>query len=334
MKQQGSRFLRERVRKPVREPVREHAIAATTCAGGMLSVLSLFVIVGLASAASPAFYQAWSDGRGEVNVYRLVEERYGDPRDGHAVLIYVAEELNADTYVKVESDRTPPEKRMFVLKLNSLKKFPTGLYDYATMTTVFSVPESHLGFPPFQAARVTHTTQEWCGQVWQRLDLRRDGWHIDLRSYFEREADQSTVLPAEGTDLEDNLWIKIRELDAPWLVPGESRSLKLVPSTWELRKTHQPASVVPVVIQKRDREPIDTALGKLEAYVWTWSVGARSVTAWVEVEGAHRLLAWTDSNGGHAEIVESNRVTYWEKNDDEDFTIRRDFRLPDQKLLR
>ena len=297
------------------------------------ATLMLWAWAPMAHAASPAFYQTWSDGKGEINVYRLVEERYHEPRQGHAVLVYVSEELNSDTYIKVESDRTPPEKRMFVLKLNSTRKFPTGVYDYSTMTSVFSVPESHLGFPPFSPARITHSTQEWCGQVYERMELRRDGWHRNLYSYFEAEGERSETLPSAGIELEDNLWIKIRELDQPWLQPGETAQVMLLESAWERRKTHQPPTPRSVSIQKRDAEPISTGIGRLEAFVWHWTAGEREVTVLVEKGGQHRILGWTDSHGGKAEIVSSERMAYWQLNDDHQVDVRQRLKLPDQKLL-
>ncbi|MFN8548974.1 MAG: hypothetical protein U0527_13665 [Candidatus Eisenbacteria bacterium] len=205
------------------------SIVSLASALSRTSIVSLASIATLASLASPAvaansaFYQVWGDGKGEINVYKLTEERYKEPREGHAVLIFVTEELNADTHVKVESDATPPNKRMYVLKLNSLRKFPTGLYDYSTMTSVFSVPESYLGNAPFTAARVTHTTQEWCGQVYERMDLRRDGFHRVLHSYFEREGDVEETLPAKDVELEDNLWVKLRVSSTVPGSPPESR---------------------------------------------------------------------------------------------------------------
>ncbi len=298
------------------------------------SLLALhFLVVAPSMAASSAFYQTWGDGKGEINVYKLTEERYHEPRQGHAVLVYVTEELNADTHVKVESDATPPNKRMYVLKLNSLRKFTTGLYDYSTMTSVFSVPESYLGHEPFTAARVTHTTQEWCGQVFERLDLRKDGFHRVLHSYFEREGDVDQKILAPKVELEDNLWIKVRELDGPWLAVGESRELDLFSSAWERRKEHSRPEPHRVIVTKRDAEPIETGLGTIPAYIWTWTIGDRQVSIHVEAEGAHRVLGWEDSHGGTAVLESSERLAYWTLNDDHQFTTRLRFKLPDEKLL-
>lgn len=279
-----------------------------------------------------SFYQLWSDGNGEVNSYEIVEERYGEPRKGHAVLVFAAEELDRNTYVKVESDDTPQEDRMYVIKLNHLRKFPTGIYDYSAMTTVFSVAGSHLGHHPFQAVRVVHSTQEWCGQVFHRVDLTARGWEEELRSYFQSEGDIERVLPAAGTDLEDNLWIWARELGGPVLAPGESKEMELYPSLWELRKIHRSLDSGTVSVTKGKARPYD-ALGSVHsAFPWSFTVAGRALTIYVEAEGAHRILGWEDSRGGRGRLVASERLPYWQLHDNDDAEVRSRFGLPGSEL--
>ncbi|MCA9728220.1 MAG: hypothetical protein KC729_11095 [Candidatus Eisenbacteria bacterium] len=288
---------------------------------------------GTARAASQAFFDTWSDGKGEVDTYDLTEERYGEPRTGNAVMVFVAEELNRNDYVKVESEQTPQSERMFVIKLNKLYRFPTGIYDYSVMTTVFSVADSHLGHHRFQAARLVNTTQEWCGQVFQRVDLHEDGWHHELRSYFEKEADQENVVEATGTDVEDNLWVWIRELDGEVLAEGESRPLQLIPSLWELRKTHTKIAARDARISKGRREKFRTPLGEFDAIPWSWQIEDRTVAVWVEASGAHRILGWEDSQGGHARLVASVRTPYWVAHGNADLEWRTRLALPSESVL-
>lgn len=289
--------------------------------------------VAPAAAASSAFYETWGDGRGEVSTYDLREERYHEVRAGHAVLVFVTEEMNARTHVKVESERTPEEDRVYVIKLNSLRKFTTGLYDYSTMTSTFCAVEPRENHGAFQPLRVTHSTQEWCGQFWQRLDLEPKGWNVSLRSYFESEGDRETTLPDPNVELEDALWVKIRELDGPFLAPGESVTLPLVPALWELRKTHHAPAAQPVVLRKRDPDTLTGPFGTKLAQVWTWEVGERQVTVWVEADGERRILKWADSNGGRADLLHSERVPYWQLNDDHADSVRRRFLLPTERML-
>ena len=297
-----------------------------------LPLTLILATASLTRAASEAFFGHWSDGTGEVNTYEISEDRYGQARLGHAVLVYVAEELNRHTNVKVESDRTPVEDRMFVIKLNKLLKFPTGIYDYSSMTSVFSVADSHLGHPPFQAARVVHSSQEWCGQAFARLDLTENAWKYQLRSYFEAEGDENSELTSEGTDLEDNLWVRVRELDGPWLKQGETRSLRLYPALWEARKSHRSLAANDATVTKGETETYSTALGDLPVTRWSWKVEDREVTVWVERDGARRLVGWEDNRGGQGRLVQSERLPYWRLNSNSDKDVRRRFSLPGHEL--
>src|SRR5439155_6663326 len=52
------------------------------------------------SARADEFWSYWGDGKAELDGYALVEPRYGEPRDGTAVLIYVTEDFSDSARVK------------------------------------------------------------------------------------------------------------------------------------------------------------------------------------------------------------------------------------------
>src|SRR5687767_7328058 len=88
---------------------------------GPLLALSLAAWNGAAAETgatpSPAFMQYWKSGLAELTSYDVTSERYGEMRKGQGVMVFVYEEINADTRIKVESGKTPPAKRIPVLKL-------------------------------------------------------------------------------------------------------------------------------------------------------------------------------------------------------------------------
>ena len=45
-----------------------------------------------AEELSSDFKAYWFDGTAEISSYKLIQSRYGDPREGEAVLIYVTED--------------------------------------------------------------------------------------------------------------------------------------------------------------------------------------------------------------------------------------------------
>jgi len=68
----------------------------------MKKMLSLCLLYSISSNAqlSQEFKQHWFDGYAEINSYALNQSRYGEQRNGSAVLIYVTEDFLADEQVK------------------------------------------------------------------------------------------------------------------------------------------------------------------------------------------------------------------------------------------
>ena len=72
-----------------------------------------------------------------ITTYKITEMRYNEPREGVRIMVVVTEPLSMMTFVKPDSD-LPSDKKIEVLKLNDLRKFTTGIYEYSVMTSVFA----------------------------------------------------------------------------------------------------------------------------------------------------------------------------------------------------
>src|SRR5438105_143676 len=97
----------------------------------MTRILALLIALACAQPAyAESAIETWSDGRAELDGYRLTQPRYGELRKGTAVLIFVKEDFSETARVKADPGRHPPEDVFPVLKLNFVKDFQTGVYDY------------------------------------------------------------------------------------------------------------------------------------------------------------------------------------------------------------
>lgn len=169
------------------------------------------------------FKDYWYASEAEITSYELKQARYGEIRNGKAVLIYVTEPFLSDKQVK--ADQRAPEN-IPVLKLNSTKNYITGIYPYSIMSSSF--------YPVYDnshAIKVSFSSQEWCGQVYAQLN-NREKYEITSHSYFETEADQNLKL--DKYILENELWNKIR-INPKELPVGEH---KLIPSLEYVRLSH------------------------------------------------------------------------------------------------
>lgn len=301
-----------------------------------------------AVAPSPAFLEYWKSGLAELSSYQATTRRYGEVRKAQAVLVFVYEEINDDTRIKVESPRTPAAKQVPVLKLNNVLKFNTGVYDYSVMTSVFA-GLSGPGVSRFlEPRKISFTSQEWCGHVYHHVLPRREGLVSTLHSYFESEGDTTLLIPYPASALpaetgtgdgeaapaargrvyyEDELPILVRELDGPWMRPGETRTLHMAPSLWETRRRHAPLAFREASLTKHGTETLDTRLGRREAVKWVLSLEGRSMAYYVETEKPRRLLRWDDGRGERGDLIASLRKTYWKRNRNADAPLRRELGL-------
>ena len=172
---------------------------------------------------SQDFKDYWYAGEAELTSYKLEQARYGEIRDGKAVLIYVTEDFLPNKQVK--ADNRNPEN-ISVLKLNATKTFNTGIYPYSIMQSTF-YPVSN----EQHAIKVSSTVQEWCGHVYTQLN-NKEQFEVISHSYFENEADEHFKL--EKTVLENELWTQLR-IDPKSLPTG---NLKIVPSFEFTRLRH------------------------------------------------------------------------------------------------
>nr|WP_288931368.1 septum formation inhibitor Maf [uncultured Allomuricauda sp.] len=173
---------------------------------------------------SEDFKKYWYAGDAEITSYKLEQARYGELRDGNAVLIYVTEPFLLKEQVKANGSN--PEN-ISVLKLNATKKFLTGIYPYSIMSSTF--------YPVYDnqhAIKTSLSVQEWCGHVYSQLN-NREKFEFTSHSYFEGEADQAFSM--EKTILENEIWNKIR-VNPDNLPLGD---ISLIPSLEFLRLRHQ-----------------------------------------------------------------------------------------------
>ena len=90
-------------------------------------------------------------------------------------------------------------------------------------------------------AKVSFSSQEWCGHVWHQVVPRGGKLGGLFHSYFDGEADgaDDLALPKDGV-LEDALPVLLRGWNGEYLKPGESRTVPFLPSLLWARLNHRP----------------------------------------------------------------------------------------------
>lgn len=294
-----------------------------------LYAIAAVLAAALSSAVAQDFYAHWGDGRAELSSYRIEQPRYGESREAYGVMIFVTEDLNAGTGIKVESP-APAADRVYVLKLNNVLKFTTGIYDYSVMTSVFSAVEPRNGTDPFEPWKVSMSSQEWCGHLFEEVRVGADSLRGDLNSYFERDGRQQWNMETPAAfESEDNLLIRVRELKGEWMKTGEARQLSLLPGLWKIRAGEAPRKLVHATLTKGAVEEIEAGEVSAAAVRWTWGYGHGQTVVWVEQAAPRRILGWRDSGGSSGQLLRTLRVPYWELQAKGDETYREQLGIPE-----
>ncbi len=260
-----------------------------------------------AKQLSEAFKKYWYAGNAEITSYELQQARYGEIRSGSAALIYVTEDFLPKIQVKADQQAA---NNVPVLKLNSTKKFLTGIYPYSIMqSTFYPVADNQ------HAIKVSSSMQEWCGHVYAQLN-NRDKFDIMSHSYFEGEADQELQL--DKTILENELWTRIR-INPTDLPIGNFTS---IPAFEYLRLKHTPIKAYEATASLSSSEGTTS-------YEIAYPALKRSLKINFSTAFPHEILGWeeTFSSFGKELTTKATRKktiksAYWGKNSNKDLELR------------
>lgn len=230
-------------------------------------------------------------------------------------MIFVTEPFSLSRRVK--SDTNEPGDTVEAFKLNFMRDFQTGVYDYNTMSSVF-VQSSN-----FEPLKISFSSAEWCGHVYDELVFSRTEVSEKYFSYFDGESTDTTFLRPENGFAEEELLILIRSLRGEFLRPGESRSIRLLPEAFSRRLTHRTSEWSPATISRsQSAETVSVTLGSFSADKYELSAGpGKKISFWIEAAYPHRILRWAgDDQSG--ELTGSMRMPYWKLHSEGDEKYR------------
>jgi len=229
---------------------------------------------------SQSFKDYWYAGKAEINSYSLIQSRYGEDREGKAVLIFVTEDFSIHKQVKLDNPEADRKDDVSVLKMNFTKNFVTGIYPYSMMLSAFTpIDQSQIA----NTLKLTSSVQEWCGQTYTQANLKNNGYSIVGHSYFEKEGDQTLYLKAVW--LEDELWNRIR-LDPETLPVGE---IEIIPGLFFSRLSHTGLDVEKAICSKEETAGVIT-------YSISYQEHQRSLAIEFEKEFPHRINGWVEKS--------------------------------------
>lgn len=266
----------------------------------------------LQAAMPEGFNSYWYAGKAEISTYDVTQERYGEIRQAEQVNIFVTEPFSKSKQVKPDHAATTGEDQVSVLKLNSIRRFHTGIYDYSIMQSVFTPVN---GLPTL---KTTTSVQDWCGHVFMQQNLEQGGYRLRGFSYFESEGDQDLKAPL--VLLEDELWTRIR-INPASLKTG---NLSLIPAAIYTRLRHKPGTPQNATLQFENGQK-ETVLKLVYKDI------RRTLSIRFEKDFPFRILGWEETNEGKLAskgVWKATRLSaYWSEHDNMHAPLRDSLQL-------
>ncbi|WP_158839968.1 hypothetical protein [Polaribacter sp. L3A8] len=268
-----------------------------------------------ALSINDAFNKYWYSGKAELSSYTLKQARYGEIRDGEVVLVFVTEPFSISKQVKLDYPKKAGNDNVSVMKLNHVRKFYTGIYDYSIITSTFT-PVNTTKYP--FTLKASTSIQEWCGHTFTQLNLTDTAYNFKQFSYFEPEGDEEKTI--KKAFLEEGLMTRIR-INKGQLPEGK---IDLIPSTIYSRFKHKKMDVEKAIISK-------TTTDKTLSYQIKYLNIDRTISIDVEKEFPYKILGWSESDETNlittATLKASRNEPYWEQHKLADKPKRKELKL-------
>ena len=287
--------------------------------------LFLFLVAVLMSCApenregveETQFASYWYQGTAEINVFDLQQSRYGERRQGKAVMIFVTEDFSKSKQVKLDAPEDRPSDAQKVLKLNMTRDFVTGVYPYHTMLSIFTPV-----YEESPAPKLTASVTEWCGQSFTQLNYKSGKYTAKQFSYFESEGDLESKLDGQA---EEELFTLLRL--NPNLVPLGNETL--IPSLIFQRFAHIPLKPEQATISRKmigsDQAELTVVYGEIgrKIAIRYQQLFPYEITGFTET--------WTKANGKQ-EVTTATRthlrqMPYWKQNEQVYESLRKELGL-------
>jgi hypothetical protein len=248
-----------------------------------ITIINLFIFGTIwAQKNNVAVDNYWSQGKAEVNVYEVSQNRYQENHSGQLVSVFVTEDFLTDKQVK--NERYINENSTWILKNIQLKKFTTGVYDYSLFNSVFT-PINRNKFP--KSLKVSASSQEWCGTMYTQFNLILDtDYKVEHRSYFESEGDRVTRI--KKSYLEDEVFTVLRM--NPLLLPVGT--VQLIPPANYIQLKHLRIQSYKAITSLIPNDKKEISGSNLMQYKIVYPELNRSIHIVFENKAPYKIMGW------------------------------------------
>jgi hypothetical protein len=241
----------------------------------------------------------WDGGKAEFQTYNAKIEKYGYTRDAEIKIILVKEPF--DLFKRVKSLTVPEPIK--ALKMNYIKSFPVGVYEYNQMASIFFERSSG------RILKYSMSSQDGCGSSYMQYINNGKEHNFIFHSYFDDEGEiKRTITESDPIYFYDALPLILRfriKEKSPYRVkifPGFISNKFTEPIPYEVKVTK-------TFLEKVTFNNI--------IYQSVYSVvvngGGKRDTLYFDYIYPHRLIKWKMNNKDELNLDKSSFIYYWEK---------------------
>jgi len=292
----------------------------------LLIIYSFFAVTAFAQKNNVATNSYWSEGKAEVNVYEVSQNRYQENHPGQLISIFVTEDFLTDKQVKNEYYTN--EQTTWILKNIQLKKFTTGVYDYSLFNSVFT-PIDRNKFP--KSLKVSASSQEWCGTMYTQFNLiSNTDYKVEHNSYFETEGDKTTRI--KKSYLEDEVFNVLRM--NPLLLP--LGTIQLIPPANYIQLKHLQIQSYKAITSLIPYDRKEISGSNLMQYKIVYPQLKRSIRIVFENKAPYKIMGWFEkfpssfdgkTRTTSAILKAQKMLPYWRQNSLKDAYLRKELGL-------
>ncbi len=227
----------------------------------------------------------WSQGKAEVNVYEVSQNRYQENHPGKLISVFVTEDFLIEKQVK--NERYQNKNSTWILKNIQVKKFTTGVYDYSLFSAVFT-PIDRNKFP--KSLKISASSQEWCGTIYTQFNLASNTvYNVEHRSYFEKEGDINTII--KQSFLEDEVFTVLR-MNPSFLPIG---NVQFIPPANYIQMKHLQLQSFKAKASLSSYDKKDLSGGNLMEYKIDYPKLKRTMRIIFENKVPYKIVSWFET---------------------------------------